>query len=58
MTFALEERVMVSPQTVHAGLAADTPGDVMRALTGGKNIVSVSRHDGFLVDMVNDSIHM
>ena len=47
---------MVNPQvpflelTVEAGI----PGDVMRELMGGKNIVCVSRHGGLLVDMVNE----
>ena len=52
-TIALEGRVMVNPEvslldlTVEAGI----PGDVMRHLIiGGKNIVSVPRHDGLLVD--------
>ena len=31
-----------------------TPADKLPGLIGGKNIVSVPRHDGFLVDMVND----
>ena len=53
-TTALEEMVMVNPRmsvldfTVKAGI----PSDVMRALIGTKNIVSVPRH----VDMVADSI--
>ena len=49
---------MVNPQvslldfTIEAGI----PGDVMRALIDDKHIVSVPRHDGFLVDMVYESI--
>ena len=49
---------MVNPQvslldlTVEAGI----PGDVMRTLIGGNNIVSVPRHDALLVDMVNENI--
>ena len=32
------------------------PGDVMWSIIDAKHIVSVSRHDGFLVDRVNDNI--
>ena len=52
----LDERVMVNHQvslrdlTVEAGI----PGDGI--LIEGNNIVSVLRHDGLLVDMVNESI--
>ena len=57
-TIALEKRVMVNPEvslldlTVEAGI----PGDVMRAHVCGKDIVSVTCHDRFLVDMVNESL--
>ena len=34
---------------------AGIPGDVMRSIIDGKLIVSVPRHDGKLVDRVNDN---
>ena len=36
-------------------LEAGIPGDVMRSIMDGKLIVSVPRHDGELVDRVNDN---
>ena len=49
---------MVNPQvslfdfTVEAGI----PNDVMRTFIEDKNIVSVSRHDGLLVDLIKEGI--
>ena len=37
-------------------LEAGIPGDVMWSLIDGKHIVSVSRHDGWLVDKVDDDL--
>ena len=36
-------------------LEAGIPGDVMRSIIDGKLIVSVPRHDGELMDRVNDN---
>ena len=57
-TIAIEERVMVNPQVSLLDLIVEAgiPGDAMRALVGGNTIVYVPRQDGFLVDMVNQSI--
>ena len=49
---------MVNPQVYLLDLTADAsiPNDVMRALIGGNTIVSVPRHDGLIVDMVNEGL--
>ena len=54
MTFAFVERVMVNPQVSLLDLTIEAviPGDVMWAVIGNKNIVSVPRHDGLRVNMV------
>ena len=54
-TFTFEERVMVNPH-VNLILEAGIPGDVMWSLIDGKHIVSVPRHDGLLVDRVDDGL--
>ena len=51
---------MVNPQVslldlnVEAGIPVDAMRNLYAAPIGGKNNVSVPRHDGFLVDMVNN----
>ena len=56
----LDERVMVNHQVSLRDLTVDAgiPGRCDVTLIGGNNIVSVSRHDRLLVDMVNESIEV
>ena len=52
MSYGTERKFVFARLYVNAG----NPGDVMKTLMDGKNIVSTSRHDGLLVKMVNEYI--
>ena len=57
-TFAFEERATVNPQVslLDLTLEAGIPDDVVWSLIDGKHIVSVTHHDGLLVDRADGGL--